>query len=89
MNALREKYLKVMDGESRLLYILWVIDKCAERELILDFYLKQGLTGRNLFSFIQEKFKGSPQKTIAYASKNIENSNSAKPRILGLNFRNV
>lgn len=84
---MRNKYLELMGGDQRLLAVLFEINRSDYDEQIVDFYLTMQLKGNRFFEFIVDKFQGSPAKTIAYALKRIEKRNTARPRILDLNWR--
>lgn len=84
---MRQKYLKITDGDGRLIHILFEINRCDFDEQIIDFYIFRGLTGSKLYEFAQDHCNGSPAKVIAFAMKRIERRNVARPRVHGLNWR--
>lgn len=84
---LQDKFRRVIDTELRLGVLLWNWNHMVYCEAMLDWCLRQNLTGPKLFAWLQENFKPTAVlQPSQYIISQILKENEARPMVLGKHF---
>lgn len=83
----RELILKIADGYQPNLSILYHLDRFKHAERILDFFVRNNITGKKFFDLYQNEFKLSWLQMGKWAVAKINKSRELKPIIGGRDYR--
>lgn len=82
----RQKFLRLLDGNSNLAVFAWYVNEHRQCERILDWCLVNRVIGRELSGFI--KFHGnSILETIKEIVRRVEKEGNVRPLIVGRDIR--
>ena len=83
----RELILTIADGHQENLSILYHLDRFKHSERILEFFVRNKITGRKFFELYQNEFKLSWLSMGKWAVMKINKSKELRPIIGGRDYR--
>ena len=82
----RDLFHKVMDGDGRILPLLYHFDMMRRCDEYLVLLVRSGLVGNNLYEWFYNEMKGSPLKSISVLTKYLEKQKNVRSLFEGRDF---